>query len=110
MKRSENRILTTHTGSIIRPRELLDLAAAAKESAEQRDRYHAFLEGAVADVVRKQAALGLDIINDGEYGKSSWSNYILSRITGFEVRPEQKRPVRWLGRARDRFADALALD
>jgi 5-methyltetrahydropteroyltriglutamate--homocysteine methyltransferase len=110
MKRSENRILTTHTGSIIRSRELLDLAAAAKESDERRDRYHAFLEAAVEEVVRKQAALGIDIVNDGEYGKSSWSNYILSRITGFEVRPEQKRPVRWLGRDRERFADAVAQD
>lgn len=110
MRRSEDRILTTHVGSLIRPKELLDLAAAAKDSGENQDRYEAFLRRAVEDVVRKQTAAGLDIINDGEYGKSSWSNYILSRITGFEVRPEQKRPVRWLGRDRERFADAIAQD
>jgi 5-methyltetrahydropteroyltriglutamate--homocysteine methyltransferase len=110
MKRSENRILTTHVGSLIRPKGLLDLSAGAKDSGGNQDRYETFLSSAVEDVVRKQAAAGLDIINDGEYGKSSWSNYILSRITGFEVRPEQKRPVRWLGRDRDRFADAIAQD
>jgi 5-methyltetrahydropteroyltriglutamate--homocysteine methyltransferase len=110
MRRSEDRILTTHVGSLIRPKELLELSSAGSQNGEQRVRYETLLESAVEDVVRKQAAIGLDIINDGEYGKASWSNYILSRITGFEVRPDQKRPVRWLGRDRERFADAIAAD
>jgi 5-methyltetrahydropteroyltriglutamate--homocysteine methyltransferase len=110
MRRSEDRILTTHVGSLIRPKELLELSSAGSQNGEQRVRYETLLESAVKDVVRKQAAIGLDIINDGEYGKASWSNYILSRITGFEMRPDQKRPVRWLGRDRERFADAIAAD
>jgi 5-methyltetrahydropteroyltriglutamate--homocysteine methyltransferase len=110
MKRSQDRILTTHVGSLIRPKELLDVAAAVKDGREPGDKYEAYLQRSIEDVVRKQAAVGLDIVNDGEYGKASWSNYILSRITGFEVRPEQKRPVRWLGRDRERFADAIAAD
>ncbi len=68
------------------------------------------MKRATADVVRKQAAVGIDIISDGEYGKSSWSNYVLNRITGFEIRPDQLRPVEWLGRDLERFPEAIARD
>jgi 5-methyltetrahydropteroyltriglutamate--homocysteine methyltransferase len=57
-----------------------------------------------------QAKVGIDIVNDGEYGKSSWSNYILERISGFETRPDQLRPVLWLGRDRDRFPEVMAAE
>jgi hypothetical protein len=70
MKRSENRILTTQAGS-----------PGHRDSG-----------------VRRQADVGMDIVNDGEFGKSSWANYILERISGFENRPNQKAPVHWLGR------------
>lgn len=60
------------------------------------------------DVVAHQARIGLDIVNDGEYGKSSWANYILERIDGFEIRANQLKPVEWLGRDRERFADFFA--
>ena len=73
-------------------------------------RYHSALREAVAEVVKQQAQTGIDIVSDGEYGKHSWSNYILKRITGFEVRPEQKRTLTWLGRDRERFRDAIAQD
>src|SRR5208337_3455377 len=66
------------------------------------------MQHAVSDVVKKQVGVGLDIINDGEFGKESWSNYILKRITGFEIRPDQLRPVLWLGRDRERFAEYVA--
>jgi 5-methyltetrahydropteroyltriglutamate--homocysteine methyltransferase len=56
-------------------------------------------------VVAHQARIGLDIVNDGEYGKSSWANYILERVDGFEIRADQLQPVDWLGRDRERFAD-----
>jgi 5-methyltetrahydropteroyltriglutamate--homocysteine methyltransferase len=108
MKRSEKRILTTHVGSIVRPQHLRDLAAAAGESAENKQRYEQGLREAVAEIVKLQAKAGIDIVNDGEFGKSSWSNYILERITGFEHRPEQLRPVYWLGRDRDRFPEVMA--
>jgi 5-methyltetrahydropteroyltriglutamate--homocysteine methyltransferase len=110
MKRSEKRILTTHVGSIVRPQHLRDLAAAAGESAENKQRYEQGLRESVAEIVKLQAKAGIDIVNDGEFGKSSWSNYILERITGFEHRPEQLRPVYWLGRDRDRFPEVMATE
>jgi 5-methyltetrahydropteroyltriglutamate--homocysteine methyltransferase len=50
----------------------------------------------------------VDIISDGEFGKSSWSNYVLNRISGFEIRPNQLRPVEWLGRDLERFGNVIA--
>jgi 5-methyltetrahydropteroyltriglutamate--homocysteine methyltransferase len=110
MKRSENRILTTHVGSLIRPQRLRDLAEAAHESPQAKQSYEDYLGESVADVVKMQAKAGIDIVDDGEYGKSSWSNYILERITGFEHRPEQLRPVFWLGRDRERFPEVMAAE
>jgi 5-methyltetrahydropteroyltriglutamate--homocysteine methyltransferase len=110
MKRSENRILTTHVGSIPRPQQMRELAEAAPASPENKQRYDDFLRDSVADVVKMQAKVGIDIVNDGEFGKSSWANYILDRITGFEFRPDQKHPVYWLGRDRDRFPEVMAAE
>ncbi|MBZ5694644.1 MAG: cobalamin-independent methionine synthase II family protein [Acidobacteriia bacterium] len=110
MKRSEKRILTTHVGSMVRPQKLRDLAAVAHESPENQKRYDDCLRESVAEVVKMQAKVGIDIVSDGEYGKSSWSNYILERITGFEHRPDQLRPVLWLGRDRDRFPEVMAAE
>ena len=62
----------------------------------------------VAEVVKQQAAIGLDVINDGEFGKESWAAYVLKRMTGFEIRPDQRRPLEWLGRDRERFAEFIA--
>ena len=103
MKRSEKRILTTHVGSLVRPPEVKALA----KSGSGIDGYFETLQRATAEVVQKQAAVGLDIVSDGEFGKASWANYILSRITGFEVRPNQLRRVEWLGRDLERFADVI---
>jgi 5-methyltetrahydropteroyltriglutamate--homocysteine methyltransferase len=110
MKRSEDRILTTHVGSIVRPQHLRDLAAAVDDSAQSKQRYEDALRESVADVVKMQAKAGIDIVNDGEFGKSSWANYILERITGFEHRPDQLRPVYWLGRDRERFPEVMAAE
>src|SRR5208283_2268167 len=108
MKRSNDRILTTHVGSLPRPPELLELAGYAKGPPQDPAEYERRMGHAVLDVVKKQVGVGLDIINDGEFGKESWSNYILKRITGFEIRPDQLRPVLWLGRDRERFAEYVA--
>ena len=108
MKRSEHRILTTHVGSLIRPHELRELAADSDEDPQKRELYHSALRNAVAEVVKQQARLGIDVVSDGEFGKPSWSNYILKRISGFEIRPEQTRTLPWLGRDRERFRDAIA--
>ena len=108
MKRSESRILTTHVGSLPRPKALTDLANYQKGAPEDPADYARVMKAAIADVVKQQAAVGLDIINDGEFGKESWANYVIKRISGFEVRPDQLRPLDWLGRDRERFADYIA--
>lgn len=105
MKHSEERILTTHVGSIIRPESLLALGKS--EGSKDAAAYAAALREAVADVVRKQAAAGIDIVNDGEYGKSSWANYVLERIKGFEVREGRFDSRDWLGRDRERFPEVI---
>jgi 5-methyltetrahydropteroyltriglutamate--homocysteine methyltransferase len=109
MKRSENRMLTTHVGSLIRPPELLEaLSGIRGRSPFQDSRFAGVLEQAIKDVVQKQVDVGIDIINDGEFGKPSWANYILERISGFENRPDQKAPVEWLGRDPQRFDQFFA--
>jgi 5-methyltetrahydropteroyltriglutamate--homocysteine methyltransferase len=110
MKRSEDRILTTHVGSLARPQALLDAGKSRGESPAKQAEYEAVLEREIAAVVKRQADTGLDVINDGEYGKENWAAYVLKRISGFEIRPEQKRPLYWLGRDIERFREAIVQD
>jgi len=81
-----NRILTTHVGSLIRPKEILDLLNAMDrgDAVEDAD-YNACVSKAVADVVQKQAEAGIDIVSDGEMGKINWISYLFERMTGFEL-------------------------
>jgi 5-methyltetrahydropteroyltriglutamate--homocysteine methyltransferase len=102
--RSENGFLTTHTGSLIRPDALVD-EPGPDAGPDARAAYERELTAAVAGVVARQADTGLSIVNDGEYGKSSWSAYAIGRVSGFEIRPDQLKPVDWLGRDRERFRD-----
>jgi 5-methyltetrahydropteroyltriglutamate--homocysteine methyltransferase len=86
MKRSFDRILTTHTGSLPRPPELLDLFKAAERDENSVDgasvARHA--EAAVRTIVRRQMEVGVDLINDGEQSKPDYSTYIRNRLHGFE--------------------------
>lgn len=107
MKRSDERILTTHVGSITRPRAMLDLANQRIGPPKDPAQYARVLRDSVADVVRQQVDAGVDIVNDGEYGKSSWANYVLERITGFERRPGEAVTMEWLGRDRERFPEVI---
>jgi len=107
MRRSNDRILTTHVGSLVRSAELLQLAAEAKERPRGQQRYADALHRATVEVVTRQKEAGLDIVNDGEYGKSSWANYVLDRMTGFEPRPDTLFEAVWLGRDRVRFRDFM---
>jgi 5-methyltetrahydropteroyltriglutamate--homocysteine methyltransferase len=102
VQRSETRFLTTHTGSLIRPDTLVREPAPAADAAT-RATYERALTAAVADVAARQLDVGLDVVNDGEFGKSSWSGYALARVSGFEIRPDQLKPLDWLGRDRERF-------
>ncbi len=89
MKRSTDRILTTHVGSLIRPKELQDFLRL-KQAGKPYDQaaYQACLTQSVAAVVKRQAEAGVDVVSDGEFGKSiSWSQYVLERLSGFERRP-----------------------
>ncbi len=82
-----SRILTTHTGSLLRPAELMPfLLAAERDEPYDVDEFNRVLRGAVKDVVRKQAEAGIDIVNDGEYGRISWLTYLYNRVSGIETR------------------------
>ncbi|HUG36878.1 MAG TPA: cobalamin-independent methionine synthase II family protein, partial [Candidatus Limnocylindrales bacterium] len=84
MKRSTERILTTHTGSLPRPRDLLALLQAREEGRlGAAGLLHERTRAAVFDAVRKQAETGLSVINDGEQGRSDYTVYVKDRLTGF---------------------------
>jgi 5-methyltetrahydropteroyltriglutamate--homocysteine methyltransferase len=106
MKRSTDRILTTHVGSLPRPDTLLDASAAARKTGDW-GAFQGLLPPLVAAIVKEQAEHGLDIVNDGEFGKSGWANYALERVSGFEPRADKLYPAVWLGRDRTRFADFM---
>jgi 5-methyltetrahydropteroyltriglutamate--homocysteine methyltransferase len=89
MKRSTDRILTSHVGSLIRPTTLQEFLRA-KQGGKPYDAaaYDKCLAESVKEVVQKQAEAGIDVISDGEFGKSiSWSQYVLERLSGFARRP-----------------------
>src|SRR5262245_55776376 len=90
MKRSADRILTTHAGSLPRPDELI----AANRERPSDAGTATLLRRAVDDVVQRQARAGVDVVNDGEFGKpmtsevdyGAWATYAYGRLTGFELR------------------------
>jgi 5-methyltetrahydropteroyltriglutamate--homocysteine methyltransferase len=111
MKRSTDRILTTHVGSLIRPAALQDFLRL-KQAGKPYDEaaYQTCLSDSVAAVVRRQAQAGIDVVSDGEFGKSiSWSQYALERLSGFERRPikPNANPFK-RGADRTRFAEFYA--
>tara|TARA_Y100000758_G_C16024778_1_gene412435 strand:+ start:53 stop:1198 length:1146 start_codon:yes stop_codon:yes gene_type:complete len=85
MKRSETRILTTHTGSLPRSPELQELLRSRLDpEAAEAEEFRTGVEEGVADVVAKQAAIGVDVINDGEQGRVQYATYVKDRLTGFD--------------------------
>src|SRR5262245_12371741 len=96
MKRSTDRILTTHVGSLPRPPDLLAMMQA-KEAGGAFDAatYASRLRGAVGEIVRKQVELGIDVVDDGEYGKPSFVTYINERLGGFERDPGTAARSHW---------------
>ena len=94
--RRDDRIPTTHVGSLIRPPALLEFIAARQaRAALRRGRVPgAASRAVVAEVVRRQAEVGIDLPSDGEFGKAiSWSQYALERLSGFERRPRRRAPI-----------------
>jgi 5-methyltetrahydropteroyltriglutamate--homocysteine methyltransferase len=82
------RIKTTHVGSLIRPDDVIAIMRRLDkgEAVDPAER-QAALEKGVREVVRRQKEAGIDIVSDGEYGKSSWNFYVYKRLGGIEVRP-----------------------
>lgn len=91
MKRSSDRILTTHCGSLARPKDLLDIMKA-KVNGEPYNKtaYAQQVRTAVAEVVRKQNDCGIDIVTDGEQGKPGFFAYVRERLAGFEAKAPQR--------------------
>src|SRR5215510_14538275 len=83
-------ILTTHVGSLPRPKDLLDfMKAKATGNVPDAQLYEGRIRSAVAECVRKQAETGIDILNDGELSKPGFFTYVRERLEGFEPRPQQ---------------------
>jgi 5-methyltetrahydropteroyltriglutamate--homocysteine methyltransferase len=118
VKRSDHRIITTHVGSLPRPDDLMALYRenASDESLQPQ------LRSAVSDIVRRQSANGIDVVNDGEFGKAmrnamdfgAWWSYIYPRLAGYELREEQAKKGRaaWTFGSKERkeFAEFYAAE
>src|SRR5437868_9416520 len=87
MKRSTERILVTHAGSLARPKELMEMLLARNDGKPyDRESLPQRLRSAVAEAAQKQIECGVDIVNDGELGKSNFSRYARERLSGFVER------------------------
>ncbi|MGH7793485.1 MAG: cobalamin-independent methionine synthase II family protein [Candidatus Binatia bacterium] len=101
MKRSTNRILTTHVGSLARPKDLLEMMDAKLCGRPyDREAYSRRVQSAVAGVVKKQVECGVDIVTDGEQGKASFNAYMVERLNGFQAE----------GSSQDRIAARMKLN
>ena len=94
MKRSSDRIITSHTGSLVRPLDLLEmLRDKVNGRAYDEAAFAARLASAVQEIVRQQAASGIDVVGDGELSKPQFCDYVADRIAGFEGENEGPRFV-----------------
>lgn len=108
MRTSTDRILTTHTGSLPRPSDLVE-ALNAKELGRDysEEILNRRVRRAIDEIVRRQADVGLDVINDGEHSKVSWMAYARGRLSGLQ---EIDSPVRFRGDTRDSLAFPAAYE
>jgi 5-methyltetrahydropteroyltriglutamate--homocysteine methyltransferase len=96
MNRSTDRILTTHTGSLPRPRDLLEMVRARSRGERvDEDAFQTRLRLAVGEIVRRQADLGVDVVDDGEFGKASFVTYVRERLAGL-TRQDGERQSPWV--------------
>ena len=104
MKRSNERILTTHVGSLPRPPDLLAMLQAKEQGAAlDTDAFAARVKSAVADVVKKQADKGIGVVADGEMGRFGFIPYVNERLAGLEARPDPGGEGTW-ARSREHLA------
>jgi 5-methyltetrahydropteroyltriglutamate--homocysteine methyltransferase len=92
MSKPGSRVLTTHVGSLPRPEKLVDSSGVASPA----------LPEAVATVVKRQVAIGLDIVNDGEFGKPGFASYAFSRLSGFDIKTDSPSAPWWAGSKEER--------
>ena len=110
MPRRNDRITVSHVGSLVRPPRMIPFLEAVQNGAPyDREAFAAALRDSVIETARLQAAAGIDIVSDGEYGKSiNWAYYIHGRLTGITKRPmtpeETKDPLAMPLGGRDREA------
>src|SRR5437879_5292453 len=84
MRPTTDRILTTHTGSLARPPELVRLLSERAEGRPVDEAaFRSGVRSAIADAVRRQVEAGIDVVSDGEMGKAGFANYVMDRMTGF---------------------------
>lgn len=96
MKRSVDRILTTHVGSLPRPPALVETARAYMENRPfDRSAFETLVRDAVRDVVAREASAGIDVVNDGEMGKAGFIVYANERLAGFEPAPSVEGGSYW---------------
>jgi 5-methyltetrahydropteroyltriglutamate--homocysteine methyltransferase len=106
MQRSTDRILTTHVGALQRP---AGLSKALAERGQWAPEVLTELRAGVADVVRRQAATGIDVVDDGEFGKTMWTQYLIDRLDGVGGRdPSAADTPRMKGRDREQFPEFYA--
>ena len=98
MQRSSDRIITTHAGSLPRPADLLEIMTSeAAEKGGKAVPHAGRLREAVKEIVNRQIELGIDVIDDGEFGKPSFVSYVNERLSGFEPDPQGSRQNPWAG-------------
>jgi 5-methyltetrahydropteroyltriglutamate--homocysteine methyltransferase len=95
MKRSTDRILTTHTGSLPRPADLLEMVRGRANGQPVDDAaFRALVRSAVIETVQKQVDAGVDVVSDGEMGKPSFATYVADRLSGLGGVNREPRPFR----------------
>jgi 5-methyltetrahydropteroyltriglutamate--homocysteine methyltransferase len=105
MKTSTDRVLTTHTGSLPRPKSLIALILDREKGAViPADQFEAATAKAVDDIVAQQLAAGIDVVNDGEMSKPSYTTYIRHRVSGIEMDPRATEKGRDIMIGRDMLA------
>src|SRR6187455_3300556 len=91
MRRSTEKILTTHTGSLPRPAKVVEQLLAQQKGQGTAAAFNAAVDQAVADVIARQQAAGLDSVNDGEQGRTDYTVHVIDRLNGFEGQSDAPR-------------------
>src|ERR1700690_4352445 len=103
MKISSERILTTHVGSLPRPKRMFDLLMAKEKGEVDAAAFDAASKDTVAEMVAQQVGAGIDIVSDGEMSKLAYTLYVRHRLTGIEMSEEAAAKGRYIMQGLDRM-------